>query len=172
MARNRARGERPESASAPAPPPASSPSPRGRRLALTIVLYAAGVDAAFLLATAVAAIVAPGSGAFTALGAVSLFGWVYLVYLGLNGARRRWWDWRFPALIAVTGGAIGALVGGLRMRRQDVAEAAAASASRPSARREGRKPDARGGAAKTSRPPAKRTAGPRGSASRRRPRGR
>jgi hypothetical protein len=141
----------------------SGPSPRARRIALTILLATAVIDGLLLIAFVTALLVAPGSGIVELLGALYLFGWVYLVYLGLVGSRRDMWDWRFPALVAVTGGAIGALVGCLRMRRED----AAPPPPRPGG---GRKHPRAGG--KPARPSGKRTAGPRAPASRRRSRGR
>jgi hypothetical protein len=132
-------------------------------MALTILLAAAVIDGLLLLAFVLGLIVAPGSGIVELLGTIYVFGWVYLVYLALAGSRRGMWDWRFPAVVAVTGGAIGAMVGCLRMRREDAAPP-------PSPPRGSRKQPRPGG--KPARPGGKRTAGPRAPASRRRPRGR
>ena len=127
----------------------SGPSPRARRLALTILLAAAVIDAVLLVAFGAALLIAPGRGVVSVLGALYVFGWIYLVYLALTGARRRMWDWRFPALVAVTGGA-------------------APPPPRPPERRGDPKPPRAGG--KPARASGKRTAGPRAPASRRRSR--
>jgi hypothetical protein len=152
---------------APAARPA--PSPRARRLALTILLAAAVIDAVMLLAFGIGLLVAPGKSVVRVLGTIYVFGWIYLVYLALAGARRGMWDWRFPALVAITGGAIGALVGSLRMRRADAAEAA--KGARPArGERKAAAPRGRVGGAKAQRAGGKRTAGPRAPAGRRRSR--
>jgi hypothetical protein len=139
----------------------SGPSPRARRIALTILLAAAVIDGLLLLALVVGLLVAPGSAIVELLGTIYVFGWIYLVYLALTGSRRGMWDWRFPAFVAVTGGAIGALIGCLRMRREDATPP-------PPPPRAGRKQPRPGG--KPPRPSGTRTAGPRASGSRRRSR--
>jgi hypothetical protein len=105
------------------------------RLALKILLTTAYIAAAVLVVLLVVAAVAPGSDAFGALAGLYAFGYVYLVYLALTGARREMWDWRLPLFVLVTGGAIGAIVGGLRLRGALDRAEAAATRKRPRKRR-------------------------------------
>jgi hypothetical protein len=92
-------------------------TPHGRRIALNVILGAAIVDAVFL-AGLVIALVAGAGGAVPVLGALFVFGYVYLLYLAATGAMGGVWGWGYFALVAVTLGPAGAIYGERRMRAQ------------------------------------------------------
>jgi hypothetical protein len=94
-----------------------TPSDRARRISLTIILGAAAVDAVFLVALVVALAVG-SSGAVAVLGPLYGFGLVYLLYLAAKGAMDGRWGWSYLALVAVTLGPLGAILGARRMRAQ------------------------------------------------------
>jgi len=93
------------------------PSDRARQISLTIILWAAAVDAVFLVALIVA-LVAGSSGAVAVLGPLFGLGYVYLLYLAAKGAMDRRWGWSYLALVAVTLGPPGAILGARRMQAQ------------------------------------------------------
>jgi hypothetical protein len=92
-------------------------TPRGRKIALTVVLGAAIVDAVFL-AGLVVAVAAGAGGAVRILAPLFVFGYVYLLYLTATGAMRGTWGWGYFGLVAVTLGPAGAIFGARRMRAE------------------------------------------------------
>jgi hypothetical protein len=115
----------------------TTPSARARRISLTIVLGAAAVDAVFLVALLIA--LAVGSSAAVGVFAPLYgFGFVYLLYLAAKGAMDRRWGWSYLALVAVTLGPPGAILGARRMRAQTDERAPEPPAGRPT-RKEQRK---------------------------------
>src|SRR5919202_1384587 len=115
----------------------TAPSDRARRISLTIVLGAAAVDAVFLVALLIA-LALGSSGAVGILAPLYGFGFVYLLYLAAKGAMDRRWGWSYLALVAVTLGPPGAILGARRMRAQTDAPAPEPPAGRPT-RKEQRK---------------------------------
>ena len=119
---------------------AARPSPRARRIVLKMVLVVAAIDGVALIALLSVAFAGGSDSVFAASRAVYVLGYVYLVYLTGTGAIRGLWAWWFPALVFVTGGPIGALLGGWRLRREPVPEVTTeAPARRGRSRRSGRR---------------------------------
>jgi hypothetical protein len=56
--------------------------------------------------------------AVSVLGPIHGLGYVYLLYLTATGALRGLWGWWFPAIVLVTGGPLGSLLGEVRLRRE------------------------------------------------------
>src|SRR3954463_1522586 len=116
----------------PTGPNAPSPGAAALRISLNVILGAALVDAVFLVALLVALAIG-GRAAARVPAALYAFGFVYLLYLAAKGAMDRRWGWSYLALIAMTLGPIGALVGERRMRAQ---LPAAAPSERPTRKEE------------------------------------
>jgi hypothetical protein len=88
-----------------------------RRL-LDAVLVVGVIDSLLLLVLLYAAFVADDDGAVSVLGPIHGLGFLALLYLAFRGAVERFWGWWFPAIVLVTGGPIGTLVGELVLRRR------------------------------------------------------
>ena len=71
-----------------------------------------------LLLALVAAAVTDSEGVVNVLGPVHGVGYLFQLYLCVRGAGEGWWGWWFPALVVVTLGPPGALLGDLRIRRR------------------------------------------------------
>src|SRR3954447_3996590 len=141
----------------PTGPHAPSSGNAALRSSLNVILGAALADALFLVALLVALAIG-GRGAAGVPAALYAVGVIYLLYLAAEGAMDRGWGWSSLALVALTLGPIGALVGERRMRaRLPAAAALPETTNEPPARKEGRSP---------ARPP--RREGRRGAAVRRR----
>jgi len=56
--------------------------------------------------------------AVSVLGPIHGVGFLALLYLCARGAGERRWGWWFPAIVLVTGGPIGSLIGDLMLRRR------------------------------------------------------
>jgi hypothetical protein len=115
-------------------PPPPDPEVKGRRIALNIILAAAAVDGVLLVAAVTAAAVSPDGGALKILGPLYGFGYIYLLYLTSTGAVRGRWGWWYTALVAVTLGPPGAVLGARRLLRADERAVAARPAPAPPAR--------------------------------------
>src|SRR3954453_7667606 len=96
-------------------PTAPPPGAAALRISLNVMLGAAIADALFLVAL-LGTLALGGRGAAGVPGALYAFGFIYLLYLAAKGAMDRRWGWSYLALIAVTLGPIGAVVGERRMR--------------------------------------------------------
>src|SRR3954471_21717054 len=99
----------------PTGPNAPSPGDAALRISLNVMLGAAIADAVFLVALLVA-LALGGRGAAGVPAALYAFGFIYLLYLAAKGAMDRRWGWSYLALIAVTLGPVGAMIGAPRMR--------------------------------------------------------
>jgi uncharacterized membrane protein len=99
-------------------PTPTAPSPRARRAALNIVLAVGIVDGLLLLVLLYFAFVNRSDEAVSVLGPIHGLGYVYLLYLTATGALRGLWGWWFPAIVLVTGGPLGSLLGEVRLRRE------------------------------------------------------
>ena len=75
------------------------------------------VDALLLVPLVIAAIL-DERGVVSVLGPLHGVGFVVLVAVVAYGALRRFWGWWFPALVVVTLGPPGSIVGELRLRRR------------------------------------------------------
>jgi hypothetical protein len=82
-------------------------------------------DFLLLVALLIAAF-SDAEGAVNVLGPVHGVGYLLQLYLCARGAGEGWWGWWFPALVVVTLGPPGSLIGDLRVRRS-----LTAAASRP-----------------------------------------
>ena len=71
-----------------------------------------------LLLALVAAAITDAEGVVNVLGPVHGVGYLFQLYLCTRGAGEGWWGWWFPALVVVTLGPPGALLGDVRIRRR------------------------------------------------------
>src|SRR3954467_878943 len=91
-------------------PTAPPPGAAALRISLNVMLGAAIADALFLVALLVT-LALGGRGAAGVPAALYAFGFIYLLYLAAKGAMDRRWGWWYVALVAVTLGPIGAVIG-------------------------------------------------------------
>ncbi|MDP9399779.1 MAG: hypothetical protein M3P39_02275 [Actinomycetota bacterium] len=70
-----------------------------------------------LLVPLVVAAITDAEGVVNVLGPVHGVGYLFQLYLCARGAGEGWWGWWFPALVVVTLGPPGALLGDRRVRR-------------------------------------------------------
>ncbi len=94
---------------------------------LNVVLAVGILDALLLLALMYVAFVNRDESVISVLGPIHGVGFLALLYLTGNGAVERRWGWWFPALVLVTGGPLGSLIGEVVLRRR-VADGASAGA--------------------------------------------
>ena len=87
------------------------------RRRLDVIRIVAIVDAVLLVPLIVAAI-ADAEGVVNWLGPLHGFGYLLLLFLCIRGAGERLWGWWFPAIVVVTLGPPGSLIGDLRIRRR------------------------------------------------------
>jgi hypothetical protein len=83
---------------------------------LNLVRWVAVADG-LLLVVLVAAALTNAEGAVDVLGPIHGGGFLLLMYLVARGALERLWGWWFPALVLVTLGPPGSLIGERRIRR-------------------------------------------------------
>ncbi len=83
---------------------------------LRIVRWVALLDALLLVPLVVAAVTG-AEGVVSVLGPVHGLGFLVLLFLCARGAGEGLWGWWFPALVVVTLGPPGSLIGDLRIRR-------------------------------------------------------
>jgi hypothetical protein len=86
-----------------------------RRL-LDIILVVGIADFLLLLVLLYFAWVDRSDAAVSVLGPIHGIGFLALLFLTFRGAVERYWGWWFPAIVLVTGGPIGSLVGELVLR--------------------------------------------------------
>jgi len=98
--------------------PAAAHSPASQRRALNLVLAVGLVDALALVVLMYFAFVEHSDATVSVLG--PLHGIGYLILLGLTayGAHAKRWAWWFPALVLVTAGPLGSIVGDAVLRRR------------------------------------------------------
>ena len=92
------------------------PDPAAVRRSLDRVRIVAIADALLLVPLVVAAL-SDAEGLVSVLGPLHGVGFLALVYLTAVGSGRGLWGWWFPAIVLVTAGPPGSLVGDLRIRR-------------------------------------------------------
>jgi hypothetical protein len=97
--------------------PATAERQIDRRL-LNAVLIVGIVDALLLVALLYFAVVSRSDAAVHVLGPIHGVGYLLLLGLTGRGAADGQWGWWFPALVLVTGGPIGTLVGEVVLRRR------------------------------------------------------
>ena len=92
------------------------PDPAAVRRSLDRVRIVAIADALLLVPLVVGAL-SDAEGLVSVLGPVHGLGFLLLMYLTVVGSGRGLWGWWFPAIVFVTAGPPGSLVGDLRIRR-------------------------------------------------------
>lgn len=84
---------------------------------LNLVRLVALADFLLLLVLVYVAFIDRNESAISIVGPIHGVGFLAQLYLVATGAGEERWGWWFPALVAATGGPIGALIGDLRIRR-------------------------------------------------------
>jgi hypothetical protein len=96
----------------------SEPEERARTLRRLNVIGVIALADALLLAVLLWASFGDREGLVHVLGPIHGIGFVILVALCVRGVVEERWDWWFPALVVVTGGPIGSLIGDYVLRRR------------------------------------------------------
>lgn len=104
------------------PPPASEAERAATMRRLNVIAILALADAV-LLGFLLAASFSHDEDLVSILGPIHGVGFVILLALCVNGATARRWGWWFPALVVVTLGPLGSLIGDLIVRRRLAATA-------------------------------------------------
>jgi hypothetical protein len=94
----------------------ASATPNVRRQ-LNITLAVGLADALLLVVLVYFAFIDRSDNAVHVLGPIHGLGFIALVLLTGNGALQKFWGWWFPALVIVTGGPIGSIIGDIVLRR-------------------------------------------------------
>jgi integral membrane protein len=89
-----------------------------QRRALNRVLAVGIADALLLLVLMYFAFVDRSDAAVSILGPIHGVGFLILLFLTVSGAGAKRWGWWFPAIVVVTGGPLGSIVGDLILRRR------------------------------------------------------
>ena len=89
-----------------------------QRRALNRVLAVGIADALLLLVLLYFAFVDRSDAAVSILGPIHGIGFLILLFLTVSGAGSGRWGWWFPAIVVVTGGPLGSIVGDLILRRR------------------------------------------------------
>jgi hypothetical protein len=98
--------------------PDQSHSPASQRRALNTVLAVGIADALLLVVLLYFAFVDRSDSAVSVLGPIHGVGYLILLYLTVTGAAGKRWGWWFPAIVLVTAGPLGSIVGDIRLRRE------------------------------------------------------
>ena len=93
-------------------------SPASQRRALNQVLAVGIADALLLVVLVYFAFIDRSDSAVSVLGPIHGIGYLILLYLTVAGAGAKRWPWWFPAIVLVTGGPIGSIVGDIILRRR------------------------------------------------------
>jgi hypothetical protein len=88
------------------------------RKLLDAVLVVGVLDFLLLLVLLYVAWIDRSDAAVSILGPIHGVGFLALLFLTLRGAVERFWGWWFPALVLVTGGPVGSLIGEVVLRRR------------------------------------------------------
>ena len=88
------------------------------RKLLNTVLIVGVIDFLLLLVLLYMAWIEDNDGAVSVLGPIHGIGFLALLYLTFRGALEQFWGWWFPAIVLVTGGPVGTLVGEVVLRRR------------------------------------------------------
>lgn len=83
---------------------------------LNTVLAVGIADALLLVVLVYFAFIDRSDNAVHILGPIHGLGFLALLALTANGALQRFWGWWFPAIVVVTGGPIGSIVGDVILR--------------------------------------------------------
>jgi len=96
----------------------ASESPASQRRALNLVLTVGIADAVLLVVLVYFAFVDRSDAAVSILGPIHGVGYLILLFLTVSGAGAKRWGWWFPAIVLVTGGPLGSIVGDVILRRR------------------------------------------------------
>ena len=96
----------------------SAPTPEAARRPLNIVLAVGVADALLLVVLLYFSQVDRSDTAISILGPIHGVGFVALLFLTFKGATEQLWGWWFPAIVLVTGGPLGTIVGDVILRRR------------------------------------------------------
>jgi len=88
------------------------------RKKLNLVRLVALADFVLLLVLVYVAFIDRSDSAVSIIGPIHGVGFLAQLYLVATGAGEERWGWWFPAIVVVTGGPIGALIGDIRIRRE------------------------------------------------------
>ncbi|MET0603751.1 MAG: DUF3817 domain-containing protein [Baekduia sp.] len=97
--------------------PTTAPATPDLRRQLNITLAVGLADALLLVVLMYFAFVDRSDTVVHILGPVHGLGFIALVLLAGNGALQKLWGWWFPALVIVTGGPVGSIIGDVVLRR-------------------------------------------------------
>jgi integral membrane protein len=95
-----------------------SRSAASQRRALNLVLAVGLADALLLVVLLYVAFADRSDAAVSVLGPIHGIGYLILLWLTVTGASRKRWGWWFPAIVLVTGGPVGSIVGDTILRRR------------------------------------------------------
>jgi integral membrane protein len=95
----------------------AAPSVAAIRRQLNIILPVAIIDGLLLIPLLIAA-VTDAEDAVSILGPIHGVGFIILVGLTVQGVMKQMWGWWFPAVVIVTTGPPGSIVGDIVLRRQ------------------------------------------------------
>jgi hypothetical protein len=96
----------------------SAPATPDVKKLLNRVLAVGIADALLLVVLIYFAWIDRSDNAVHILGPIHGFGFLILLGLTANGALQKFWGWWFPALVVVTGGPLGSIVGDVLLRRR------------------------------------------------------
>jgi hypothetical protein len=97
--------------------PTTAPAPPDVRRKLNITLAVGLADGLLLVVLVYFAFINRSDTAVHILGPIHGLGFLALLLLTGNGALQKLWGWWFPALVIVTGGPIGSIIGDIALRR-------------------------------------------------------
>jgi hypothetical protein len=97
--------------------PTSAPTAPDAKKLLNTVLAVGLADAVLLVVLVYFAFIDRSDAAVHVLGPLHGIGFLALLALAANGVFHKLWGWWFPALVLVTGGPVGSIVGDLILRR-------------------------------------------------------
>jgi integral membrane protein len=95
-----------------------SRSAASQRRRLNLVLTVGIADALLLVVLLYVAFADRSDAAVSVLGPIHGVGFLILLWLTVTGASGKRWGWWFPAIVLVTGGPLGSIVGDRILRRQ------------------------------------------------------
>jgi hypothetical protein len=99
-------------------PTSAAPTTPDAKKLLNTVLAVGLADALLLVVLVYFAFVNRSDNAVHVLGPIHGLGFLALLGLTANGALQRLWGWWFPAIVVVTGGPVGSIVGDVILRKR------------------------------------------------------
>jgi integral membrane protein len=96
----------------------SAPTAPDAKKVLNQVLAVGIADALLLVVLVYFAWIDRSDTAVHILGPIHGLGFLALLFLTVNGYLQKLWSWWFPAIVLVTGGPVGSIVGDLILRRR------------------------------------------------------